>query len=214
MGVFAVIPVKNLQESKQRLSSVFSPNERQQLSIAMLEDVLDAVKSSLIEEIVVSANDPLVRESAEKFGASYFSPSEKGLNAAVDQAVSWCKKDGVDSVLILPADIPLLTSQEINRVLFLAKGDSPLIVLCPSWGWGTNALFEKPPQVVSACFGPESFVEHMRQAYKKCVSVRVFFSTGFSVDIDSERDLSKLFEGQNKTRTRRFLEKVWCESRP
>lgn len=213
MGVYAVVPVKNLQESKQRLTSVFSPSDRQQLTLTMLGDVLAAAKSSLIEEIVVSANDPLVRDAAEKFGVSCFSPSEKGLNAAVDQAADWCKRAGADSIIVLPADIPLLTSQEVNRVLALAKDDFPLIVLCPSWGWGTNALLEKPPQVISACFGPGSFVEHMRQAYKKCVSIRVFFSVGFSADIDSEKDLSRILEFQNKTGTRRFLEKKLYKSR-
>ena len=43
-GVWAVVPVKELEGAKQRLSSCLSPEERRSLATVMLEDVLDAVE--------------------------------------------------------------------------------------------------------------------------------------------------------------------------
>ena len=41
--LWAVVPVKNLQDAKQRLASVLSAGERLELFRAMLEDVLSAL---------------------------------------------------------------------------------------------------------------------------------------------------------------------------
>ena len=208
MAVYAVIPVKNLNESKQRLSSVFSPQERKQLTLAMLTDVLTAVKGSNIRKIVISATDPELAQIAQKLGVSFFSPSQNGLNPAVDEAITWSINDGADSVLVLPADLPLLTSQEINQIIALGKNESSLIVICPSWNWGTNALFQKSTKLISSRFGPNSFTEHIRQAYCSGICVWIHFSPGISTDIDSEKDLSKLFKVESKTECKKVLEKL------
>ena len=44
-GVWAVVPVKEIEGAKQRLSSCLSPEERRALASVMLEDVLDAVSA-------------------------------------------------------------------------------------------------------------------------------------------------------------------------
>ena len=46
-GVWAVVPVKELTDAKQRLSSRLSLEERRALATIMLEDVLDA--SSVVQ---------------------------------------------------------------------------------------------------------------------------------------------------------------------
>ncbi len=211
MVVYAVIPVKTLNESKQRLSSVFNPQERRQLTLAMLNDVLNALKGSKIKKTVISATDPEVHQIAEKLSIAYFSPSQDGLNQAIDQATTWCIKDGADSVLVLPADLPFLTIQEINQVINIGSAESSLIVICPSWDLGTNALFQKSTKQISAHFGPNSFIEHTRQAYCNSVSVWIHFSPGFSTDIDSEKDLRKLFEIKSDTECKKVIEKLTGE---
>ena len=75
MAVFAVVPVKRLNVSKRRLSAVLNPEERSLLTVAMLEDVLAALKASTVHETVVVSNDSVVREVADRFGFSYFSAS-------------------------------------------------------------------------------------------------------------------------------------------
>lgn len=206
MPVHAVIPVKNLNGSKHRLSSVFTPHERRQLTLAMLKDVIKAVKGSDISKIVVSANDPQVSQVARELDVSFFSPSQDGLNPAIEEATNRCFKDGADSVVVLPADLPLLRSEEVNRVISFGNTKSTSIVICPSWDWGTNALLLKVPKVILPRFGPNSFIEHICQALSNGISVMLYSSLGISTDIDCARDLRKLFEIENHTECKRVLE--------
>ena len=121
MVVFAIVPVKRLGVSKRRLSKFLSSQERKLLTIAMLEDVLKALKSSIVPEIVVVSSDPNVRVIADKFGVSFFSPSHNGLNPAVEEATAWCMRNQADSVLVVPADIPLLSSADVNKIVELGN---------------------------------------------------------------------------------------------
>jgi len=205
--LYAVVPVKKLGSSKRRLSAVFTPQERRLLTLAMLEDVLDALKASMVDETVVVGEDAQVRQVAEKLGASYLSATKDGLNAAIEDATAWCAQRNARSVLVLPADIPLLTAKDVNRIAQLGVGNRA-VVLSPSSNWGTNALYRCPPKLIPACFGPKSFLEHIREAYRRGVSVRLHFSAGLAMDIDSAEDLKKLFDIKNDTKTVKFLKQI------
>ncbi len=211
MVTYAVVPVKNLGISKRRLSSVFTPQERKMLTLAMLEDVLGALKESVVDKILVVGEDPQVRQITEKQDATYLSTTQTELNPAIDEAIALCVKQDASSILVLPADIPLILAQDINRIMELAAKDRA-VVLSPSANWGTNALYQSPPNLIPACFGPKSFLAHIREAYGRGISVRLHFSKGLSADIDSAEDLRKLFEIGNKTKCKRTLEQITVNS--
>ena len=46
MGVWAVVPVKELDRAKERLAAVLPPERRRALMLAMLEDVLTALAAT------------------------------------------------------------------------------------------------------------------------------------------------------------------------
>ena len=207
MAVFAVVPVKRLSVSKRRLSGVLNPRERKVLTLAMLEDVLSALKSSVVQNVVVVSTDPLVYQVAVKFGVSYSSVAGGGLNAAVGEATEWCVKRGAGSVLLLPADIPMLSFKDVNSIVALGIETSS-VVLSPSLNGGTNALFQNPPNLIPACFGPKSFAKHVKEAHHKSLRVRFYCSVGIVADVDLAEDLKRLLDIQNSTRSRRFLEQV------
>ena len=211
MTLYAVVPVKKLDVSKRRLSTVLTPQERRQLTLAMLEDVLTALKTSIVNETVVIGEDSEVEIVAKKFGASYLSASKDGLNPAIEEATEWCTKHGAYAILILPADVPLLTTKDINRIIALGVGNCS-VVLSPSSNWGTNAMYQSPPRVIPASFGPKSFIEHIREAYNREVSVRLHFSPGLSLDIDSAENLQKLFELSIGTMCKKALEQITLDS--
>jgi 2-phospho-L-lactate guanylyltransferase len=202
--VYAVIPVKNLNTSKQRLSSVFSPEERIVLTLAMLEDVLLALKTSAVDNVIVVSSDVAVQEVAKKHEVLYLEPIEDGLNPTIKFSTSWCVQNGAYSVLVLPADIPLLNTEDVNKIIDLSVGGSSSVVLAPSSNLGTNALLLTPPKIISTCFGPQSFLNHIQNAVKGGVSTRLYFSDRISADIDSTGDL-KIFYG---TKTESFCLKA------
>jgi 2-phospho-L-lactate/phosphoenolpyruvate guanylyltransferase len=207
LTLYAVVPVKNLGVSKRRLSAVFTPQERKQLTLAMLEDVLAALKASVVNKILVIGEDPQVQQTAEKSGAAYLSTTKVGLNPAIEEAVDWCVEHSAGSVLVLPADVPFVIAKDINRVVELGVGNCA-VVLSPSSNWGTNALFQHPPKLIPACFGSQSFLAHICEAYRRGISVRLHFSAGLATDIDSAEDLRKVFEVDNATECRRVLEQI------
>jgi 2-phospho-L-lactate guanylyltransferase (CobY/MobA/RfbA family) len=94
LKTFALIPVKKLSKSKERLSMVFKPKERKRFVLFMLEDVLRATSSSLLHQTVVIGSDRIIQLVAERFDANFLPESGGGLNDTLRYAVSWCKKGG------------------------------------------------------------------------------------------------------------------------
>jgi 2-phospho-L-lactate guanylyltransferase len=204
MEVFAIVPVKRIGVSKRRLSQSLSTKERKALTVVMLEDVLQALKGSVVTKVLVVSNDRNVHSIAEKFGAFFFSPIRKGLNSAVEEAIVWCMKNKADSVLVLPADIPLVSSKDINTIVLLGSNERR-VVLVPSRDWGTNAFFQSPPHLVHACFGPDSFKKHLTEACSKGACVKFYYSLGAGLDIDSIDDLKVLLKIENSTLSKQVL---------
>ena len=209
--IYAIVPVKNLGSSKRRLSAVFTPQERMQLTLAMLEDVLAALKASVVDEVLVVGENSQVQKIAERHGAFYLSTAKNDLNPALEEASDWCIQRGAGAVLVLPADVPFVSTKEINRIVELDVGKCG-VVLSPSSNGGTNALLQHPPNLIHTCFGSESFLAHIREAYVRGVSIRLHFSPELATDIDSAEDLRKIFEIENTTECRRALEQIMHNS--
>jgi 2-phospho-L-lactate guanylyltransferase len=208
MAIYAVVPVKHLAASKRRLSAVLTPKDRIELTLVMLEDVLVAIKASNVEQILVVGSDMDVRDVAEKFGAIYANEESRGLNVAVTRSIDWCMRKGADSVLVLPADIPLLSAEDINSIIELGNGSEPAVVLSPSNNGGTNALYQKPPHLILARFGQKSFDKHIKQAHGKGISLKLHYSSSVAFDIDHEQDVQKLLETPSNTYSRQFLANI------
>ncbi len=188
--VFIIIPVKRLDNAKSRLSSLLTDDERKQFCLKMLEDVLGTVKSTKHpHETAVVSNDPTVSKVAKNFDAAYLKERKTGLNKSVSEAVDWCVERGAASVLVLPADIPLVTPWDLDRILML--GEKASMVISPSSnGKGTNALLLTPPNVSPTFYGPHSFQRHIKEAKEMKISCRRYRSPGLALDIDTIEDLT------------------------
>jgi len=209
MTTFVIIPVKRLDNAKSRLSPLLTDSERKQFCIKMLEDVLRTVKSTKsINQTVVVSNDPEVFHVAKNFEAAYLRERNAGLNEAVSEAVDWCVGRGATSVLVLPADIPLVTPKDLNEMLALRERAS--MVVSPSRsGKGTNALLLTPPNASSTFYGPRSFQRHLKEASKRRISFRRFRSKRIALDIDTVEDLTDFLSTNAKeTSAYKFLDKI------
>jgi 2-phospho-L-lactate guanylyltransferase len=203
--VCAVVPVKDLDASKKRLSSVLSPQERGQLTLAMLEDVLSALKTSEVDETLVVSNDLMVQGIARKFDVRYLAQKAGGLNSAIEEATKWCVQEEAEAVLVLPADIPLLSSGDVDKMIELGGCEERAVVLSPSRDGGTNALFLSPPELIHVCFGQGSFAKHIKEAEGKGVDAILYNSTNLAIDIDSVEDLRKMLIIESNTIFRKVL---------
>ena len=211
MSTFAVVPVKSLLKSKTRLSSFFTFQERTLFTLAMLQDVLNALKSSNVNKTVVVSSDLTVERFVKNFGMTFLKETHEGLNQALNQATKWCIRKAAEWVLVLPADVPLVTSKDINQIINLALNNS--VVVSPSRNGGTNALLQTPPGVVSPCFGSDSFKKHICGALIKHVRTKIYVSLNVMLDIDSEKDLEQLLKVGRQTASHRFLkESSWSKT--
>jgi 2-phospho-L-lactate guanylyltransferase len=203
MSTFAVVPVKSLLKSKTRLSNFFTFQERSLFTLAMLQDVLNALKSSKVDKTVVVSTDLTVERFVKNFGITFLRETQKGLNQALNQATKWCVRNAAEWVLVLPGDVPLITSKDINQLVKLALNNS--VVISPSRNGGTNALLQTPPGVISPCFGSDSFKKHISKALAKHVRTKIYVSSNVMLDIDSEKDLEQLLKAGRQTASHRFL---------
>ena len=196
MKVSALIPVKGFTNAKQRLSALLDAASRELLAEAMFRDVLRQVVSArgLGETFVVTGDDK-VAGIANSLGARVIRENaEKGETAAVDFARVALKESGREAVLIIPGDMPLVRSADIEEVLAAVPrgAESPFALLVPSHDrLGTNALLLAPPDVIKLRFGHDSFSYHLSQVSARGLPIRFIENERIALDIDEPKDLER-----------------------
>jgi len=211
---FVIVPVKKLDEAKSRLSPFLSENERKQFCLEMLEDVLTAIGTIKgISKTIVVSTDPQVLQAVKNFHVFPFKESQSGLNQAISEAINWCISMNAKTTLILPADIPLASSADVNRIL--AFGRTSSMVISPSrWGHGTNALLLNPPRAVPAFYGQGSFQRYTEEASKRGIRFHVYRSPRIAFDVDTIEDLADFVALDTaETRAYRFLKEIGVRKR-
>jgi len=110
-------------------------------------------------------------------------------SASVDAASRLCAAEGVQALLRLPIDIPLVTPGDIEA-LFAALEPAPSVVIVPSHdGTGTNALLRSPPDLFPSRFGPDSFALHLNEAERMSARIRIIRNERIALDVDEPKDL-------------------------
>ena len=153
MRVIAV-PIKSLSRAKSRLAPVLSPLERAALTLAMLEDVLDATLAIPSWETWVISPDEAVLEIAARRSAMPLSEAKPTLASAVRQVEEEAKERDADSLAILLGDTALVSADALQEAL---RTLGSVVLARSGHGGGTNLLLRRPPKAIAARFGPSSF---------------------------------------------------------
>ena len=215
MVTVLLLPVKDPERSKQRLAGLLSPGERTRLVWAMLEDVCAAVQGCrFADRVVVVARDPEVAGYAAGNGWEVFRESEQvSESRSVDWASRLLEEQGVEAVLRLPVDIPLVQSRDLDALLNPAVR-GPAAVLVPSQdGQGTNALLRSPPLVFPSRFGADSLQQHLREARLRGLHVAVRKLPRLALDLDRTSDLVRFWKSGQGTATEALLQKLQAGER-
>lgn len=196
MKTVAVVPINALALAKSRLAAVLSPDERRQLVFWMAERVLRAVRdSAVMDAIAVVSPDVDALVWAGERGAIPIFQRGGRLNAGLFQARRWALECGAERLLVLLADLPLLTPDEVRAFVALAEPpeSGTALVLAPDRRRvGTNAMLLRPPDVIPFAFGRASFVRHQELAASAGIVPRVLASPGFAFDTDQPDDVAVL----------------------
>lgn len=192
-SVHAVVPVKGLERGKYRLAGALTEAERHLLIETMLGDVLDALRATPgIASINVLSSEAAVL--LPKDVEQIVDPGE-GLNAAVMHAARVLSNEGARSMLLLPADLPFVTSEDIGALL-AAASDHDAVIAPDVRHSGTNALLLTPPRLIEPRFGHQSFTAHVQAIRGSAANrLQIVERRGLSHDVDVPADLLALSGG-------------------
>ena len=205
--MWAVIPVKQISQAKQRLSPFLSTEERRDFFSAMLEDVLSImVKIDFFKKIILATNCPHAISIAGRHGITHFETGpDDGLNQAAGETVDYLLETGIRDMFLIPADIPLITEEEINSIL-KAHPSAPSLTIIPSRDkLGSNCILLSPPSRMPLKFGPGSYFRHLEIAKTNGLKVNPMEFPGFGLDIDEPKDLFELLKVEGNTRSQKYI---------
>jgi GTP:adenosylcobinamide-phosphate guanylyltransferase len=92
-------------------------------------------------------------------------------------------------VLIVPADLPLINSLDIESIIEMGE-NPPVVVISPDrHRRGTNALLVSPPNLLQYQFGEDSFQKHSNQALQVGARLEICDRPALALDLDLPEDL-------------------------
>jgi 2-phospho-L-lactate guanylyltransferase len=200
MTFWAIVPVKPLQRGKSRLAEVLTQEERLDLNRRLLAHTMDTLTAiPEIEHVLVISRDQAALALARDYGAR--TVQEHGapqLNIALTRATIVARTYATRGVLILPADLPLITPEDIQNLLARAV-DPPVVVISPDRRrQGTNALLVCPAGVIEYAFGPGSFQRHCTRARLAGAHLEICELSSLALDMDLPEDLELVSETLEK----------------
>ncbi len=193
----AVVPVKSLAAGKSRLAAALGRAGAEALSLAMLEDVVAALRALPgLAAVAVVTPDETVAHAAERAGASVLRGPDPGLNEALTRAGRELGAACDGGLLVVLGDVAGARPDELARILdALAAGPPPRAVLVPSRDGGTAALARHPHDAFPAQFGEDSAHAHRAAAARADVPLIELALASLAIDIDDERDLRDFVAG-------------------
>ena len=204
--LWALVSVKHLSASKQRLAAVLEPGEREGLVLAMLRDVLTAIQGvAVFDGVLLVSRSSKARALARDFGTETFVESlGSDHSRAVTEANRYLiRRHRTRTSLALSGDIPRITAQDIDQII--AHHDCVTLVPNES-GEGTNAVLTSPPNAITYHFGERSLERHVASADAAGIAPSIVRNANLALDIDEPRDLLQALAALPPSFTRDFLE--------
>lgn len=196
----AIVPLRTLAGGKARLGGALDAEEREELVLGMLRRTLAVLAGwSPAARLIVVSPDVKLLAGLQRRGITAVRQHGEGLNEGLQLARDAAIKAGARAILIVPADLPHLDTDGLDRLLdaadaaHAASGGGPLVVVAPSDArQGTNALLLSPPAVIEPAFGAASFEAHVRSAALAGAAVQVVAEASLGFDLDTPEDLELL----------------------
>lgn len=209
MTTWAIVPVKPLRYGKSRLAHILSPEERAALTTSMLNRTLETLNNvpGIFRSLVIS-RDPSALKIARHYGAYTYGEGDKqDLNVALTRAAHLAAAQEATGILIIPADLPLITVEDVEMMLpegapgplvarprpfgnGALRGRQPrAIAICGDRNAnGTNALYVSPPLGFEFNYGDGSYQRHLQEAERLGMYSRIVHAPGLKFDLDTEED--------------------------
>lgn len=199
MTLWAIVPVKPLRSGKSRLAGVFTDEQRLSLNRKLLQHTIQTLRGiDEIEQVLVVSRDYSTLTIARENGAkTVLENGEPELNVALTRATFVAKSYTTRGVLILPADLPLITKEDVQFLLDKGK-KPPVVVIAPDRHYrGTNALLVCPIGLIDYQFGDDSFARHCKLAKEAGARLEICDLPSLTLDLDVPEDFEILEDRLN-----------------
>jgi len=190
MTLWAIVPVKPLRRGKSRLAGTLTEDERTELNRALLQHTLETLSEvKEVDGVLVVSRDPNALTIARNHGArTVQEDGQPQLNTALKRATVVAQVYATRGVLVLPADLPLISRDDVLALIKLAT-QPPVVVIAPDrHGKGTNALLISPPGLIEYDFGENSFQRHCNLVKKAGARLEIADLPSLGLDLDVPED--------------------------
>jgi len=190
MTLWAIVPVKPLRRGKSRLAGTLTEDERTELNRALLQHTLETLSElKEVDGVLVVSRDPNALTIARNHGArTVQEDGQPELNTALKRATIVAQVYATRGVLVLPADLPLVTRDDILALIQRAV-EPPVVVIAPDrHKKGTNALLISPPGLIEYDFGENSFQRHCELIKKAGARLEIVDLPSLGLDLDLPED--------------------------
>ena len=187
MPTTVLIPVNRLDRAKGRLAALLEPEERAELVRRSLAAGLGAVEDAGMEAVVLTSDEAVEAEVPAGVRVLGEDPGLGGLSPQIERAAGLL---GVEELLILHADLPLVTAEAL-RALVAQAPPAPSATLVRPGDGGTNAMLLRPPGRFPLAYGRGSGDLHEAAARQGAgVAVRRADAPALALDLDTPADVA------------------------
>lgn len=191
MSTWVIIPVKPLNRAKSRLAVVLTPEQRYQLAESMLRHVLAVVADvpQVMGTLVISRDSKALAIAREYDAKTVMETGTPELNTALMRATQVVATWGGQSVLVLPADLPLIAPIDVTNIIAMGHRIPSVVLATDHNQDGTNALFMRPPGAIAYAYGLGSYQRHLELAAEAGIEAQTYHSDRLALDVDVSSDL-------------------------
>jgi 2-phospho-L-lactate guanylyltransferase len=187
-GLIAIVPVKPLADSKTRLASLMTVEQRSKLVVGMLTRVLTAIREAGIDPVWVVGGDDRVKRIVKNFSVEWFEELGTDLNDTLAKAFDLVFERSC-SALYVASDLPFLKPGDLHSLLQASRRNTNITLAPARRDGGTNAILVPPGLPFRPELGLRSFSRHMSKAAELGISVAICYSPGLGFDLDISDDL-------------------------
>jgi 2-phospho-L-lactate/phosphoenolpyruvate guanylyltransferase len=187
-----LLPIKSPARAKQRLTEGLTDAFHGALIQALIDDAfIFCSRASAIKWWVIS-DDEVVRSRARSEGLEAVTDEGSGLNEALRAGIKVAERQGAQSILVVPGDVPLAQPDDAEDIL--DTGAFSEVVVVPSTDGGTNALYFDLPTEMEPRFGPDSLRVHAEEAERLGLRCSILELPRLAVDLDTPEDARLLLD--------------------
>ncbi len=203
MNTVAIIPVKRLEDAKQRLAPSVQLGNRRALVESMFSDAMLALRRvASIDQIFVVTSDPVASQIAAGHNTIVVEDTASSHSEAAQLGIRRALATGATRALLVPGDCPLIDPAELEQLIARPVPERSVLIVPDRHGEGTNALLLTPPDAMTPAFGEGSRKRHTELAIAQGATPEVIGVPSLALDIDTPEDLDELLEMFATTRGR------------